>query len=60
MWELSDVESLSTQHLNALLALRCDHARDLSKELDNIMTEIQLIDRELNKRKDVESEVDNG
>lgn len=60
MWELNNVESLSTQHLNALIALRCDNARDLSRELDNIMTEIQLIDRELNKRKDVELEVDNG
>ena len=56
MWELSDVESLSTQHLNALLALRCDHARDLSKELDNIMTEIHCIDRELNKRKETDND----
>lgn len=59
MLELNDVEKLSIQHLNALRALRCDHARDLSKELDSIMAEIQLIDRELNKRKDVELESDN-
>lgn len=59
MWELNDVQHLSTQHLNALRALRCDNARQLSKELDDIMAEIQLIDRELNKRKDVELETDN-
>jgi hypothetical protein len=56
MWELNDVEKLSIQHLNALRALRGDNARQLSKELDNIMAEIQLIDRELNKRKDIELE----
>lgn len=56
MWELSDVESLSTQHLNALIALRCDNARDLSRELDDILVEIQLIDRELNKRKETDND----
>ena len=56
MWELNDVEKLSIQHLNALRALRCDHARDLSKELDSIMAEIQLIDRELNKRKETDND----
>lgn len=56
MWELNDIEKLSIQHLNALRALRCDNARQLSKELDDIMAEIQLIDRELNKRKNAELE----
>lgn len=56
MWELNDVEKLSIQHLNALRALRCDNARDLSKELDSIMAEIQLIDRELNKRKETDND----
>ena len=59
MWEVNNINQISTQHLNALRAKRCDRSRELARELDDILVEIQLIDRELNKRKDVELEVDN-
>lgn len=56
MWEVNNISQISTQHLNALRAKRCDRSRELAKELDDIMVEIQLIDRELNKRKDGQEE----
>jgi hypothetical protein len=54
MWELNDIKKLSNQHLNALRAKRCDTARDLSKELNDVLTEIDLIDNELKLRKELD------
>jgi hypothetical protein len=53
MWEVSSIKELSNQHLSALRAKRCDTARDLSKELNDVLTEIDLIDHELKLRKEL-------
>jgi hypothetical protein len=55
MWEVNSIKELSTQTLSALRALRCDTARDLSKELGDVLTEIDLIDHELKIRKELET-----
>lgn len=56
MWEINSIKELSNQTLKALRAKRCDTARELSKELNDVMTEIDLIDYELKIRKELESE----
>lgn len=56
MWEVNSIKELSVQHLSALRAKRCDTARDLSKELNDVLTEIDLIDYELKLRKKLETE----
>jgi hypothetical protein len=53
MWEVNSIKELSVQTLLSLRALRCDTARDLSKELDDVLTEIDLIDHELKLRKEL-------
>jgi hypothetical protein len=55
MWEVNSIKELSVQTLLSLRALRCDTARDLSKELNDVLTEIDLIDCELKIRKDLET-----
>jgi hypothetical protein len=52
MWEVNSIKELSIQTLLSLRALRCDTARDLSKELNDVMAEIDLIDHELKLRKE--------
>lgn len=54
MWELNSIKELSEQHLRSLRMLRCDTARDLSKELNDVLTEIDLIDHELKIRKELD------
>ncbi len=53
MWEVNSIKELSVQTLLSLRALRCDTARDLSKELNDVLTEIDLIDCELKLRKEL-------
>jgi hypothetical protein len=55
MWEVNIIKELSVQTLLSLRALRCDTARDLSKELNDVLTEIDLIDYELKIRKELET-----
>jgi hypothetical protein len=57
VWEINSIKELSVQHLSALRALRCDTARELSKELNDVLTEIDLIDYELKLRKELEGNV---
>lgn len=45
-----NIENAPSQVLKALRALRCDAARELSKELEEIMEDIKRIDDELLRR----------
>lgn len=45
-----NIENSQSQVLKALRAIRCDAARELSKELEEIMEDIKRIDDELLRR----------
>lgn len=55
----TDITQSPSQTLKALRAIRCDNARDLSRELDDILAEIQLIDYELQRRAEVSNATEN-